>query len=287
MEENDLLKKTVQILEKENQRLEEHIQPIDEEDTEPPIENEDTEIKCTKCEYRTKNHTHMTGHQVIHKTHGCSKYSKQFNSKHALNQHVNDKHTINLQVGHPKWETEQNLSAKIKCSDCAQMFDNNTNLEYHMKDVHSDYSCIQCGEVFTTKNYISRHKENDKNNQFHGLAAEHNQMLPTISCQQCDYETNTNNEMEFHTEMAHQLPFNTNTGVCKYYRQGRCTRQPCPYRHPKSLTMKPQHQQYTPACKRCQSCPFFANNMCHYFHPGFGVQLPRPTENENQRSEQT
>ena len=87
--------------------------------------------------------------------------------------------------------------------------------------------------------------------------------------------------MQYHTENVHQLSFKKRIGVCKYYRQGRCTRQECSFRHPESLAMKPHLQQYTPACTRGPNCVFFANNRCHYFHPGVGVQMPRVTENKH------
>lgn len=190
-EENDLLKKTIQLLEKEKDRLEEHIQPSDEEEEEPPVTKSALEIKCTKCEFPTNNETHMIGHQVKHAAHVCNNCSKQFHTKEALNQHVSDKHIIAHPVGHPVWATEKNLIETMKCRECAQIFDSKLNLESHIKNIHSDYSCIQCGEVFTTKKDINSHKKNDHNNQFEGLGLEQIKFLPKITCQCCDYETNT------------------------------------------------------------------------------------------------
>ena len=77
--------------------------------------------------------------------------------------------------------------------------------------------------------------------------------------------------------------------VCKYYRQGRCTRQPCPNKHPESLAVRPQGEQFIPACTRGPKCIFLANNMCHYFHPGVGVQMPKGAgywQQEHQQSNQ-
>ena len=105
--------------------------------------------------------------------------------------------------------------------------------------MHSDYSCLQCGEAFTTKKDINKHKETEHDGKLKGFV------------------------------------YQKEKGVCKFYKQGRCNRQMCTFKHPKSLDMVPHHKQFTPACTRGTNCFFLLQNNCHYFHPGVGVQLPR------------
>ena len=90
----------------------------------------------------------------------------------------------------------------------------------------------------------------------------------------CGYKTNTKNELEFHTESMHQetvengFVHQKERGVCKFFRQGRCNRQRCSFRHPESLATVSQQRHFSPACTRGQTCSLVAQNRCHYFHPG-------------------
>ena len=285
-EENNILKNTIQLLLKEKERLEEEIEPSKDEDIENYVANDIPEHKCLECDFITHNQTLLKGHQVKHNIHKCNKCSKQFNSKTSLNQHILDKHSTSNPVGHHVWTSQKNAQPEnIKCSDCTQVFDSRPKLENHFKQNHSDYSCIQCGEMFTTKQDINNHKQEVHNNQFYGLAFENNQSIPRIKCQQCNYETNSKNKIEYHIETVHQLYVQRHRGVCKFYRQGRCTRQPCPYRHPQSQAANSMKQQNTPACSRGTNCRFLASNSCHFFHPGVGVQLERTAVNRQTRGQ--
>ena len=282
-EENDLLKKNIQLLMKEKERLEEQVQPEDE-----GIQNKSVEEsyinKCLKCEFVTNNPTTMKGHQTKHTIHNCDKCSKQFSSKASLTQHNIDKHSQNPPVGHPVWATERNSQVtNIKCDECDEILVSRNTLENHMKNNHNDYCCVQCGETFSTKKDISNHKRNEHNNQFEGLAQ--GAWLPKLKCQQCNYQTNNNNELEFHQETIHKQEFQKDRRVCKYFRQGRCTRSPCPARHPESPARTSQQQKFTPACTRGPNCTFLANNRCHYFHPGVGVQMARTTQYRQQEQQ--
>ena len=146
-EENNILKKEIQLLVKEKERLEEQVQP---ESQEVNQDIEEPENKCTLCEFKTNNSTIMKGHQVKHTIHDCKKCKKQFNSKTSLNQHSIDKHSDNPPVGHSAWADQRNSEPKrCKCSECEESFSSEESLDGHMKTNHSDYSCIQCGEVFS------------------------------------------------------------------------------------------------------------------------------------------
>ena len=147
-------------------------------------------------------------------------------------------------------------------------------LKNHIKEQHSDYSCIQCGECFTTKKDINSHKKKHHNGRFEDHVLDQNHLLQREKFQHCGYETNTVNELEFHMKSMHLGTFEEGyvhqkeRGVCKFIRQGRCNRQRCSYRHPESLRAASQQIQFTPACLRGQTCSFLVQNRCHYFHPG-------------------
>ena len=84
---------------------------------------------------------------------------------------MSDKHIQNPPVGHTVCTTQKNSQqASIKCSECEEMFDSTITLESHTRNNHSDYSCIQCGEAFTTKKDINNHKLKEHNNTFEGLS---------------------------------------------------------------------------------------------------------------------
>ena len=138
---------------KEKERLKEQVQPQNQEFNQ---DIEEPENKCTQCDFKTNNPTIMKGHQVKHTIHDCKNCQIQFNSKTSLNQHSIDKHSDNPPVG----------QRVVNVVSMKNPFSSKESLEGHMKTNHSDYSCIQCGEVFTYKKDINNHKQKNITTSF-------------------------------------------------------------------------------------------------------------------------
>ena len=108
-----------------------------------------------------------------------------------------------------------------KCPKCPKITNNQVSLVNHINTVHNvtKEKCDTCGLEFTKRELLVKHiMENHTNvniqqkvvqghqHQQNGLTQhqQQDQWLPRIKCQHCQYETNSDNELEFHVESMHQ-----------------------------------------------------------------------------------
>ena len=87
-----------------------------------------------------------------------------------------------------------------------------------------------------------------------------------VSCNQCNYKTVSKVKLENHMKVKHQQK----TQICKFYLEGRCTRQGCTYKHEKQETSI--HKSDKKRCNRGPTCYHKSQNKCHFYHPENEVQ---------------
>ena len=214
-------------------------------------------VKCKECNFKTNDYVRMLGHMTKHKGYQCNKCDKSEKTQGDLNHHIQTMHRPDLHT----------------CDKCHKQFPAKNALKQHMNSQHPtnppvghaqwandknqmpvlDYCCNQCGSGFEELKQLKDHRRSEHEGQsFNG--------------------------------------FKTITEPCRFYLQGRCNRNPCKSRHqqqqPQQQTQPQQQEQQTPRCSRGQSCQFFVRGICHFFHPGAGVQLPRRQNSggENKRT---
>ena len=106
-----------------------------------------------------------------------------------------------------------------KCPKCPKITNNQVSLLNHMNTVHQATidKCDTCGQEFTNREILVKHIVDNHTNigiqqggwkkvQYYekrGQQQQHGQWLPKHKCQQCQYETNSQNELEFHIETLH------------------------------------------------------------------------------------
>ena len=112
----------------------------------------------------------------------------------------------------------------------------------------------------------------------------------TFKCDDCGVKFLTKESYNKH-EQEHHTNFITKTPICRFFKQGRCTRQHCNFRHPQPFQQREQesqpfqqasqhnqvHQQqsqyqtqqnqnWREACRRGPNCNFLAQGRCNFFH---------------------
>ena len=101
----------------------------------------------------------------------------------------------------------------------------------------------------------------------------------TFSCNRCNYKTGEKVKLEEHIKLKHSQK----RPVCKFFLDGKCTREGCTFRHEKPETLN--HKSVTIKCKRGPTCHFEVQNKCFYYHPENEVQVIEETFHNNSRSQ--
>ena len=257
MDANDTLKEQNKIL-LDLQKEEENI----ESKTEANIKSTEELLKCTICDYTTNDNAVIKAHMKTKHTNSdisCPKCMKGFESQKTLRTHMMNVHPTNqnLPVGHPESARQKNLQDNFMCPDCSQKFTSRKKWREHIHRQH---------------------------------------MNQGFECAECRIKFQTKQEYDEHINEQHDQ-FITNAPICRFFKQGRCTRQHCTFKHPQSYQQRQQvnqafqpaprqfHQnqqqqyQYQPqpqhqphqrgwleACRRGPACSFLAQGRCYYFH---------------------
>ena len=169
---------------------------------------------------------------------------------------------------------------------CSKSFKSQADLNFHAQREHRPdlLNCTKCSKQFTAKNALSQHmnSQHSKNPPVgHSQWAQQKNNSHDYSCTHCNNGFESLNELKEHKKSEHNdqnhnglLTLNI---PCRFYKQGRCNKQPCKFSHEK------QHQQnsseWVPKCTRGQQCQFFVWGTCNFFHQGVGVQQRRKQQN--------
>uniref|UniRef100_A0A182JB13 C2H2-type domain-containing protein n=1 Tax=Anopheles atroparvus TaxID=41427 RepID=A0A182JB13_ANOAO len=134
-------------LEKHNCRFYEHLQQ--DADTTEELQ------QCAHCDFRTHFRQEFLLHQQTHQHTSnttlspeniyCTLCDRRFSSTSGLKYHLK-RHT--------------GIKAFV-CLYCGKKFTANTNLNAHIRNVHSEkkaHQCTECGEAFATKDHLNKHQ---------------------------------------------------------------------------------------------------------------------------------
>ena len=254
------------------------------------------QYSCQKCKSIFKTREQLEAHnKEKHKQEDskCAPCGRTFISNVALKQHnlVKHKESLNPPVGHP--DRPRSLKARsIVCSECGETFEEEDEIKEHMMSTHQEvnnqgfqtickhfingfcrsgkqckwshiiqreyhgqsYRCMDCDKEFFNKYQFNKHCKT------HSADAD-------LICMICDERFSTRNGMNEHTHEVHGKENNMKP-VCRFFRQGRCTRTMCEFRHPveQNANLQMSHTRF-PACRRGQTCHFKLQNRCYYSHP--------------------
>ena len=164
-------------------------------------------MKCSFCEKLFKGSQSLEGHKItqhtFEKSHKCAICPKLFHLENARNSHEKT-HTDKVRhcsICNKKYSHRNTLNYHKKsvhegithdCKECDRKFKHPGSLKAHMI-VHTDaqrqmYACDICGDRFTTKLYVKKHKE-----------AQHEHL--THECKKCGAKLKYKNQMKLHLEM--------------------------------------------------------------------------------------
>ena len=275
---------------KENQEFRERTADM----TEEVREHNRPFIHCPKCNYKTKNSTHIKGHMTAHKdvsflceeedVNSGIKCGKMFKTKVDIENH--------MKVSH-KEET-----IKFKCNKCDKEFETHNALNQHAQSKHeaaerlpvghhrwatqqnanrgadvTKYKCTKCPAEFSTERDLAGHV---KTHVF------------VIPCNLCNEMFETKQDQNHHNRTAHE-GFRKVQNICRYFAQGWCDKQDmCNFSHNTPQNQRPQYeqeQQSTP-CRRGPGCLFWARGTCYFVHATRGGVQGQYQEGWRQGQEQ-
>ena len=121
--------------------------------------------------------------------HRCPHCPKITNNQVSLVNHLNTVH----------------MTAKEKCDTCGRMFPNREALIMHIVDSHTEIGMQQQQMVQVQG---GRQQQGQGGQRQQGGGHPTKQRLQRYKCQVCAYETNSQNELEFHNECMHQPAVN-------------------------------------------------------------------------------
>ena len=209
------------------------------------------EVKCNKCNYKTKVRSHLKGHMLAHSgqyqcQQGCKDYFKTWAE---LDEHHN--------VTHGK---QQQQLETFDCDKCDSTFKEAHQLRTHKEKKHTkmnQFKCDKCHYTFQDMHHLRIHKEKKH-------------IATCMTCERCGEIFKIRNEFETHRNTC-DVGFKEvrNNKECYYFKKGSCFRgDTCTYKHePQGPTIR--------ECRNGTNCRYLRNGVCCFFHRGVGVQSPR------------
>merc|ERR1719233_759963 len=137
----------------------------------------------------------------------CSNCGILYWSYNDLRDHILKKHTVSKMFQH-KFRKDYRCFIKTplkttntKCYECSSTFISVKKLHIHMESVHygQSFACDECGEIFTRKDSLHRHRVTSHTRENFGSKFE---------CEECCQQFSRKDKLKRHIETVHL--------VCKY-----------------------------------------------------------------------
>ena len=163
--------------------------------------------QCSACAFAISNEQCVTEHEkLVHElsttNEECQDCNIQFTSERYLVLHQKDSHSVDVtddssgvtndtledQENQNSIDEEANENSEFQCVICKEQFDNVTEKNQHMKDVHlislqvvqpneSRLKCFKCEKVFNTESLKLEHLQNDHSNDDFEIARIHSSVI--------------------------------------------------------------------------------------------------------------
>ena len=211
------------------------------------------------CSFKTNTQQELIVHYKHFHEVKCQKCSLRCNSLTDLKQHEK------VHMKKNQW---------CSCPFCDGHFKEKNSLVHHIKESHQyrqepkKMGCGQCDFETNDSSEIKEHIMKTHNND------------SCVSCSQCRYKTTSNKKLDDHIKAKHSML----KPVCKFFLEGKCTRQGCTYRHEKPESSN--NQRYKEKCNKGSSCYHKSQNRCHFYHPEGEVQQVQGNNSRSKRHQQ-
>ena len=192
--------------------------------------------KCGQCERLFATANELLHHSYIHtgeKPHVCHLCGKEFRQRATLDRHKlthEDKREHECDVCHKKFKHKHYLTSHkllhdgVKphiCSWCGIRFTQNSNLQKHVRQKHTDtrdFVCTICGKGFVQPYYLRRHMkchkgagQEDRATFDFLVSSQHTGSdeqcgIRTVGCHLCSVTCKSRGELEKHITAHHRDP---------------------------------------------------------------------------------
>ena len=218
------------------------------------IESLGDTIRCSVCDWRTNNKSHMQGHMIKHRAgqYICQKCKETFQTTEELNNHVARSHEVQT-------TGTSNNQEMSNCSYCDKTFINMHSVQQHISSKHKTPTSLPVGHPEWNK---------QKEKQRYSVGS--------IQCVKCSKTFSSGKEIDNHMrehsdEEETNAPFveQGEIKICRYFRRGFCFKgSSCKFKHSEGYEQK----SFTPKCRKGESCFFLRQNRCKFVHDGIGKQ---------------
>jgi len=178
-------------------------------------------------------------------------------SKDSLKRHMEELH---------KKEMKEKLERSITCKVCKVRCFDSEELEHHMSYAHKKEEEIvrKCGNWNVEEVVNGEFIEHQR--QVHGFGG--GMYLKDARCQEGWLSGGPKKVQEKETKEKETKE------MCRFFLEGRCTRQMCPFSHENKKSSNHKVGKKTEMCRRGDSCPFQKQGNCNFVH-AVVQQLPR------------
>ena len=143
--------------------------------------------------------------------------------------------------------------------------------EQHRIDIHRDWNCEKCHEIFSSKDNVEKHECPVHSNSFTGNK---NECRYYRQGKWCPYQARcrfTHGQQSSGDGQQSSGGGQQSSGGAQKRSRGAQQRSGA-QQGPRG---DQQRSEFTEACWRGRECGYLASGCCNFFHPGVGVQVPR------------
>ena len=256
------------------------------------LKQKSTNKQCSKCEFKTSKDEELKIHEESHLdmegVYRCTPCEQIFKKEHEFREHMRSKHVNEEQeeyncekcdfVTDCKQLLENHMKQKHRewnCLHCSYQGSNKTNLEKHQEEAQhkeKNFKCHNCKNEFFNKDELMKHRKKDHKVKtcrelpnctwgdecyyMHPNNTDAMEIVedsgdssePKVECKSCDKSFNSKNEVMQHRKEVHPAT----VSECRDYKESKCRRTLCWFRHETSKNSLPQQEQVEKATSQQQ-----------------------------------